>query len=95
MEQLFSEYKVIIVFLHVISAVIWVGGMIAMRYASHPSFLEIESFMRTTGTNLNHWEVLALRTLSLEYIIQSHQKDISDMPPFLEVDEFTYLSSLK
>ncbi len=43
MEALFSEYKTIIIFLHVISAVVWVGGMIAMRYAAHPSFLEIES----------------------------------------------------
>ncbi len=43
MQEFFAEYKVIIVFLHVISAVIWVGGMVAMRYAAHPSFLEIES----------------------------------------------------
>ena len=43
MAAFFAEYKVIIVFLHVISAVIWVGGMVAMRYAAHPSFMEIES----------------------------------------------------
>ncbi|MEA2099897.1 MAG: hypothetical protein U9P72_07195 [Campylobacterota bacterium] len=43
MQEFFLEYKVIIVFLHVISAVVWVGGMVAMRYASHPSFIEIES----------------------------------------------------
>ena len=43
MADFFSEYKTLIVFLHVISAVVWVGGMIAMRYASHPSFMEIES----------------------------------------------------
>ncbi len=43
MNEFFAEYKTIIVFLHVISAVVWVGGMIAMRYAAHPSFLEIES----------------------------------------------------
>ncbi len=43
MEEFFADYKVIIVFLHVISAVMWVGGMVAMRYAAHPSFLEIES----------------------------------------------------
>ncbi len=43
MEAFFAEYKTIIIFLHVISAVVWVGGMIAMRYAAHPSFLEIES----------------------------------------------------
>ena len=43
MEAIFTEYKTIIVFLHVISGVVWVGGMIAMRYAAHPSFMEIES----------------------------------------------------
>jgi len=42
MEELFGEYKTIIVFLHVISAVVWVGGMVAMRFAAHQSFLEIE-----------------------------------------------------
>lgn len=43
MQDIFLENKTFIVFLHVISAVIWVGGMIAMRYAAHYSFLEIES----------------------------------------------------
>ncbi len=43
MQDIFLEYKVFIVFLHVVSAVVWVGGMIAMRYAAHHSFLEIES----------------------------------------------------
>ncbi|WP_324172161.1 hypothetical protein [Sulfurimonas sp.] len=43
MQEIFAEYKTFIVFLHVISAVVWVGGMIAMRYAAHPSFIEIES----------------------------------------------------
>jgi len=43
MQEIFLEYKVVIIFLHVISAVVWVGGMVAMRYASHQSFLEIES----------------------------------------------------
>lgn len=43
MQEIFLEYKVIIIFLHVLSAVVWVGGMVAMRYAAHQSFLEIES----------------------------------------------------
>ncbi|MDQ7044890.1 MAG: hypothetical protein Q9M32_03130 [Sulfurimonas sp.] len=43
MSEIFAEYKTIIVFLHVISAVVWVGGMIAMRYAAHPSFMALES----------------------------------------------------
>ncbi len=43
MQEIFAEYKTVIVFLHVVSAVVWVGGMIAMRYAAHPSFMLIES----------------------------------------------------
>ena len=43
MQDFFIEYKSIIVFFHVLSAVVWVGGMIAMRYAAHPSFVRIES----------------------------------------------------
>ena len=36
MGTFFSEYGHILVFLHVLSAFIWVGGMIAMRVAVHP-----------------------------------------------------------
>ena len=43
MAEFFAEYKTYIIFLHVISAVVWVGGMIAMKYAAHPSFMQIES----------------------------------------------------
>lgn len=39
----FADYRTQIIFLHVISAVVWVGGMIAMRFAAHHSFAEIES----------------------------------------------------
>jgi len=43
MVEFFTEYKTVIVFFHVLSAVVWVGGMIAMRFAAHPSFIRIES----------------------------------------------------
>ncbi len=43
MAEFFAQYKVIIVFLHVLSAVIWVGGMIAIRFAAHQSFMQIDS----------------------------------------------------
>lgn len=43
MVELFLANKTFIVFAHVISAVVWVGGMIAMRYAAHPSLMQIES----------------------------------------------------
>ena len=41
--QIFTDYKTQIVFLHILSAVVWVGGMIAMKFAAHPSFINIES----------------------------------------------------
>jgi len=43
MYQLFADHRNLIVFLHVISAVIWVGGMIAVRFAMHPSCSQIEN----------------------------------------------------
>ena len=36
MSELFSSYGGLIVFLHVLSAFVWVGGMIAIRVAVHP-----------------------------------------------------------
>jgi len=43
MMTLFGNFGTEIVFLHIISAVVWVGGMIAMRFAAHNSFSEIEN----------------------------------------------------
>ncbi|HIP15386.1 MAG TPA: hypothetical protein EYG74_07850 [Sulfurimonas autotrophica] len=43
MIEFFADYRTQIVFFHVISAVVWVGGMIAMKFAAHPSFMRIES----------------------------------------------------
>ena len=42
MVGLFGTYAHEIVFLHVVSAIIWVGGMIAIRFAVHPSLQMIE-----------------------------------------------------
>ena len=36
MTELFANYGHLMVFIHVLSAIIWVGGMIAMRVAVHP-----------------------------------------------------------
>ena len=41
MSEFFSNYSSLIVFLHVIAAVIWVGGMIAIRFAVHYSMQDI------------------------------------------------------
>lgn len=42
MQELFTNNAQLIVFLHVLSAMIWVGGMIAIRVAVHPSMQSIE-----------------------------------------------------
>lgn len=41
-SQFFMHYAGPIVFLHVLSAVIWVGGMIAIRFTVHPSLQSID-----------------------------------------------------
>jgi len=41
MKELFFQVPTLIVFLHVLSAVIWVGGMIAIRFAIHYSMQNI------------------------------------------------------
>jgi len=40
--QLFSDYAFYLVFLHVLGAIVWVGGMIGMRVAVHPGLQHIE-----------------------------------------------------
>jgi len=42
MNDFFANNAHIIVFLHVISAIIWVGGMIAIRFAVHPNLQLLE-----------------------------------------------------
>ncbi|QKF80888.1 hypothetical protein [Halarcobacter ebronensis] len=54
MENLFHNFSSIIVFLHVFSAVIWVGGMIAIRFAVHYSMQEIEEPKVKIGRTLEN-----------------------------------------
>ena len=54
MSDLFNSYSSIIVFLHVISAVIWVGGMIAIRFAVHYSIQNIEDPKVKLGRTLEN-----------------------------------------
>ncbi len=41
MADLLTEYRTQLVFLHVLSAVVWIGGMIAMRFAAHQSLMHL------------------------------------------------------
>ncbi len=52
MVNFFAEYAAVLVFLHVISAVIWVGGMIAVRLAVHPSLQSIDDGKVKLGKTL-------------------------------------------
>jgi len=52
MKDLFLNYAGLIVFLHVISAIVWIGGMIAIRVAVHPSMQSIEDGKIKLGKTL-------------------------------------------
>ena len=53
MREIFGNYAHIIIFLHVISAIIWVGGMIAIRLAVHPNLQLIEDSKIRLGKTLD------------------------------------------
>lgn len=42
MSGFFAEYARVIVFIHVLFAVTWIGGMVAIRFALHPALSVIE-----------------------------------------------------
>ena len=42
MQDLFQNYAHLIVFIHVLGAIVWIGGMIAIRIAVHPAMQSIE-----------------------------------------------------
>ena len=52
MVNLFGNYVHEIVFLHVLSAFIWVGGMIAVRFAVHPVMQSIDDSAIRLGKTL-------------------------------------------
>ena len=54
LSELFNNFSSSIVFLHVISAVIWVGGMIAIRFAVHYSIQNIEDPKVKLGRTLEN-----------------------------------------
>lgn len=42
MSELFNNFSTLIIFLHLLSAIIWIGGMIVIRFAVHYSMQNIE-----------------------------------------------------
>ena len=69
MQTFFEDYKTIIIFLHILSAVVWVGGMIAIKFAVHPVIQTIDEPKLKLGTNLRI--VGRLFNLVMPFIVMS------------------------
>ncbi len=54
MSELFNNFSTLIVFLHLISAIIWIGGMIVIRFAVHYSMQNIEDPKIKLGRTLEN-----------------------------------------
>jgi len=68
MKELFLQAPALIIFLHVISAVIWIGGMVAIRFAIHYSMqniLEPKIKLGRTLENLKRFFNLVLPFIAL------------------------------
>lgn len=42
MEEIFLRFAPLILFLHVLGGIVWIGGMIAIRLSVHPGLMEIK-----------------------------------------------------
>ncbi|XPV52318.1 MAG: hypothetical protein ACNI3H_07935 [Halarcobacter ebronensis] len=65
MESLFNNFSSLIVFLHVLSAVVWLGGMIVMRFAVHYSMQKVDEPKIKLGRTLE-----SLKDFSLWLFLQ-------------------------
>lgn len=54
MSELFNNFSTLIIFLHVISAIVWIGGMIVIRFAVHYSMQNIEEPKIKLGRTLEN-----------------------------------------
>lgn len=54
MNEFFNNFSTLIIFLHVLSAIIWIGGMIVIRFAVHYSMQNIEEPKIKLGRTLEN-----------------------------------------
>ncbi|OCL94555.1 hypothetical protein [Arcobacter porcinus] len=57
MKEFFTDYLSIILFLHLISVVVWIGGMIVIRFSVHYSFLQINDPKIRLGRSLENLRI--------------------------------------
>ena len=70
-SELFINYGTMIVFLHILSAIVWIGGMIAIRFAVHFSVQTIEdtkSKLQTTLLNLKYFFYMVIVCIVMLFI---------------------------
>ncbi len=67
MENFLIKSSTIIIYLHIFSAIIWIGGMITIRVAVHPALQSIDSAKLKIGTTLQIIE--RLFNLVLPFIV--------------------------
>ena len=66
MSELFNNFSTLIIFLHVISAIVWIGGMIVIRFAVHYSMQNIEEpkiRLRRTLENLKRFFYMVIPSI--------------------------------
>jgi len=98
MKELFLQFPALIVFLHVLSACIWIGGMIAIRFAVHYSMQNIQDpkiKIERTLENLKRFFNLVLPFIALLLItalMLVFGMDIKETPlnKFVHVKEFVW-----
>lgn len=54
MSEFFANFSTLIIFLHVLSAIIWIGGMIVIRFGVHYSMQKIEEPKQRLGRTLEN-----------------------------------------
>jgi len=52
MKDIYENYTSIVIFLHILAAVVWVGGMIAIKIAVHPALQSIDDAQIKLGKTL-------------------------------------------
>ncbi|AYJ80807.1 hypothetical protein AN286_01450 [Aliarcobacter cryaerophilus ATCC 43158] len=86
MIELFNNFSTLIIFLHVISAIVWLGGMIVIRFAIHYSMQNIEEPKIKLGRTLENLKrffymvipsIIALLITAIILILALNFKDTS------------------
>jgi uncharacterized membrane protein len=69
--ELFLNFSTLIVFIHILSAMVWIGGMVALRFAVHFSLQAIDDpkiKLQTTLLNLKYFFNMVIVSIVLLFV---------------------------